>query len=264
MLSPPTTESAALAKAIQRRFPLASDPWTVLANETGLDRDAVLEQVARWLQGGELREISAVFEGETLGYESALVAVSVPVDDLERVARVIGQHPTVTHCYERDHHMNLWFTLAVPPTMGIAGTLALLARETEVAESGFHPLRRGQTFKIGVSFDLESRRNDTKVALGDVSARFDPEPVEVAMIRALQTPLAPRERPFDALADQAGVSAEQLLCFARGNMGRALRRYVATFRHRRLGVRGNGMAVWNVAGDEVARASASCWRTPLR
>jgi DNA-binding Lrp family transcriptional regulator len=248
-----TAESSALASAIQRRFPLAPDPWSALADETGLMRSAVLGQVERWLEGGELREVSAVFEGEALGYDSALVAVAVADQQLEAVARGVARHPTVTHCYERNHATNLWFTLAVPPEMGLEATLGLLAAETGVDPAAFHPLRRGHTFKIGVSFDLESRRNDTQVALGDASQRFSPNAREVAMVRALQTPLPARERPFAALAEQAEVSTDELLGFAHRLLGTALRRYVATFRHRKLGVRGNGMAVWRVAEEDVRR-----------
>lgn len=249
-----SNDSATLARAIQRSFPLAEDPWQVLAEETGLHRHDVLRAMSGWAQGGELREISAVFEGEVLGYESALVAAAVPAERLEQVAAVVGQHPTVTHSYERSHATNLWFTLAVPPRMGLARTLSLLARESGVEADRFIALPRAKTFKIGVSFDLESRKNDTAVALGDTSAPFSPSEREVAMVRALQTPLPIVERPFERLAEGCGLRSDELLRFASSLQGGALRRYVATFRHRKLGVRGNGMVVWQADDDQVERA----------
>ncbi|MFO0552700.1 MAG: hypothetical protein U0271_30190 [Polyangiaceae bacterium] len=254
-------EAKRLARTIQKGFPLERDPWSTLARDTGSARDAVLETMRRWSRGGELREVSAVFEGEALGYESALVAASVATDDLERVARVVCAHPTVTHCYERSYARagaagappNLWFTIAVPPRMGLAATLHLLEGEAGQSNGAFIPLRRGRTFKIGVSFDLETRANDTGTAAAHPISTFTPTSSEISMIRALQAPLSLEDDPFAALATRAGVTPTELLDFAHRALGGPMRRYVATFRHRKLGVRGNGMVVWRIADNDLER-----------
>lgn len=249
-----------LAKALQGGVAFVSDPWETLAAQCSLSRDEVLAQLRAWREGGELREISAVLEGAAFGYASALVAGSVPPERLEEVANIVGEHPTVTHNYERLHAYNLWFTIAVPHEMGLQPTLKTLARLANV--EAFHPMERTHTFKIGVSFDLESKTNETgrggvsNVQAIAVGAR------ERTLFRALQTPLPIEERPFAALAHGAGVDEAELLEFARRHHGGALRRYVGTFRHRKLGVRGNGMAVWNVPEDRLEAIGAALAAAP--
>jgi siroheme decarboxylase len=242
----------ALARRVQHGVPLQPKPWEALASELELTPEQVLEQLQSWSEEGKLREISAVLEGSRLGYDSALVAGTVAEADIERVADLISQHPTVTHNYQRDHTYNLWFTIAVPPEMGLEATLDALAGLTGVEK--FWPLRRTTTFKIGVNFDLNSRKSDTKAA----SMAPEEKPVlqlrdwERSLFRALQTPLPLVPEPFLALAESTGVDRDELLAFAREHHhhGGAIRRYVGTFRHRKLGVRGNGMGVWNIPVEQ--------------
>jgi DNA-binding Lrp family transcriptional regulator len=204
-----------------------------------------------------LREISAVLEGGALGHDSALVAGVVPEEKLERVVEVVNAHPTVTHNYLRNHHYNLWFTIAVPPRMKLERTLELLAEEGGVG--AFLPLRRTYTFKIGVNFDPETKKNSTEVVKPTTVSSIDVSERDELLFRTLQTPLPFVESPFDALAEKASAGGEQvkgseLLEFAHRHLDGAIRRYVGTLRHRKLGVRENGMAVWRVAEQDVEAA----------
>ncbi|MFW5875289.1 MAG: hypothetical protein ACOCXM_01000 [Myxococcota bacterium] len=243
-----------LARAIQTGFPLERDPWAALERETGIDAEEVRSQLAHWHDQGLLREVSAVLEGSALGYDSALCAGEVPEPALERVAGILNEHPTITHNYRRNHRYNLWFTLAVPFEMGIEPTLKRLARATGV--SGYHALRRTRTFKIGVNFDLKRCCSVTPKRELTAARAVEVGPDERRMFRALQTPLPLVRRPFTAIADEARTDEGTLLDFAHHHLGGAMRRYVGTFRHRALGVRGNGMAVWNVPEADHERVGA--------
>lgn len=239
-----TEQENRLARTMQRAFPLSSRPYDVLARQIDASPGNVLERVQRWRDEGLLREISAILEGSALGYDSALVAGEVTEEDLPRVAAIVNEHPTITHNYRREHRYNLWFTLAVPREMGIEATLDRLCAATGLAE--LHPLRRTDTFKIGVNFDLERRLSLTESHALTAAAEVRPSALDVRLFRALQTPLAIEERPFQRVAARAEVSEDEVLAFAARHLGGAMRRFVATFHHRRLGVHGNGMAVWNV------------------
>jgi DNA-binding Lrp family transcriptional regulator len=241
--------SDALLLAIQSGVPFAARPFAQLGEAVGLSEDAVLEKLRAWSESGVLREISAVLEGRVLGYDSALVVGAIPEARLDAVVEVVSAHPTVTHNYLREHHYNLWFTLAVPHAMGIKPTLELLAREAGV--QNFHALRRSHVFKIGVNFDPRTLQNRSAP-----TAATSVEPVAldagaVRQFRALQTPLSLGARPFEALAEGAGVSVQRLLAFGQRHLGGAIRRYVGTLRHRKLGVRENGIIVWRVPEVEI-------------
>ena len=242
-----------LAQLAQDNFPLTRRPFAALADQLQISEDEVLLRMRRWRDSGYLREISAVLEGAVWDYDSALVAAKIPEARLDEVARVINLHPTVTHNYRRDHSYNLWFTIAVARAEGVERHVAALERLT--GESGFAILRRTQTFKIGVNFDLATRSNQTSAkALGSMQVR-EIDAATILAMRALQTPLPIESSPFDILAETAGTDADTLLAIAQNYRGAGLRKYVATFHHRRLGVNGNGMAVWNVPDEQIARAA---------
>jgi len=241
-----------LARLIQRRFPLDERPYLDLARQIDASEEQVLKEIGRWKAEGKLREISAVMEGAALGYDSALVCGRVPREKLSSIANVISEHPTVTHNYERNHDYNIWFTIAVPHEMGLENHLNALSALTGIEP--FHALRRTLTFKVGVAFDFKSKKNNTeRIDLPESIESKDVNEIEKRIIRALQTDLPVAERPFRVLADQNGFREDDLLAFARENLGGAVRRYIGTFRHRKMGVSANGMTVWNIPQEKLAR-----------
>ncbi len=240
-----------LVRHVQDAIPFVEKPFGVIASDLGLDEAEVLAELCALRESGLLREISAVLEGSALGYDSALVAGTVAPADLARVVEVVNAHPTVTHNYLREHAYNLWFTIAVPVEMGLDATLRALARAAGVET--FHALRRTVTFKIGVNFDLETGTNKTEAQEIVPVAPMHASEQDRRIFRALQTPLPLVARPFDEVARSCGCSTDELLRFARSHLGGAIRRYVGTLRHRKAGVRANGMAVWQVEGGDVER-----------
>lgn len=249
----------AIAKAVQAGIPFASDPWTELGRSLAIPGEQVLATLRGFRDAGTLREISAVLEGSVLGYESALCTASVG-ERIDEVAAVLNAHPTITHNYVRDHAYDLWFTIAMPEEIGVDRALTALAEQCGVPR--FHALRRTHTFKIGVRFDLETLESNTSATAVTETAPRQFDARERALFRALQLPLPYEERPFASLAARVGYDEDELLAFARENLGGALRRYVATFRHRKLGVKGNGMVVWNVPEARVAEIGKQLAEAP--
>jgi len=239
-----------LTSAIQAGVPLVPRPFEALGKGLGLDEEMVLATLQRWQDGGLLREISAILNGEAFGWESALISGRVPTDRIDAVAAVVGAHPNVSHNYERNHEFNLWFTLSVPPRMGLRPTLRLLEEEADV--DLFWPLPRTRTFKISVRMDPKTRRNRSHGHASKAPVpRMHTTPRDELLFRLLQTPLPYVARPFAALGAPHGVDEDELLAFAERHTGGAMRRYAGTFHHRRLGVRGNVMSAWAVPEDRV-------------
>lgn len=251
-----------LATAIQGGVPLEARPYAAIAEAVGLDEGTVIATLEGWQEEGVLREISAVLESKAFGWESALVAASVEPERLEAVAAVVGAHPNVTHNYERNHRFNLWFTLAVPPEMGVRRTLDLL--EAESGAGPFLPLPRTRTFKIAVRMDPKTRRNTSH---GTHRTKRDIQPVDAGarerlLFRLLQTPLPFTTRPWAALAEPHGLSEQDLIDFAEAHRGGAMRRYAATFHHRKLGVGGNVMSAWDVPMERMEEVGLAVANLP--
>ncbi len=249
-----------LMRAVQAGVPLTERPFKVLGDKLGQSEGAVIDGLISLTTEKILREISAVLEGSALGHESALVTASIPEDRLEKTVEAVNAHPTVSHNYLRNHPLNLWFTIAVPPGMSLDRTLDLLAEETST--DAFHALRRTHTFKIGVNFDPTSLKNNTEASVRSKVVPVEANEREARLFRGLQTPLPLSERPFDVLGEQIGVAGGELIEFANEHLGGAIRRYVGTLRHRKLGVRENGMAVWRVNDEDIETIGEQLARAP--
>ncbi|HET7054064.1 MAG TPA: Lrp/AsnC family transcriptional regulator [Solirubrobacterales bacterium] len=245
-----------LMNLLQSSFPLDSEPFALIASEAELELDDVLARTQRLLDGRIIREITPIFDTRALGYESMLVAAKVDAEHPQRAAAAVNAHPGVSHNYLRTHDFNLWFTIAVPPDseLGMAGTLEALMRETG-AES-MRELPTLTLFKINMNLEMEKGTDALAAAVEAAPPReLERQPYDaddVATIRALQGPMEAVERPYDAAADQLGISTDELLARLRSMVDRKLlRRVAAILFHRRAGFSANGMGVWKVPEAEI-------------
>src|SRR5256885_1075188 len=108
---------------MQAQFPVCERPYWAVGEQVGLTEADVLARVRRLRDERIIRQISAIFDTKSLGYKSSLVAAQYPADRLAAGARVVSEHPGVTHNYERNDTFNLWYTVAVPPTSDLEATV---------------------------------------------------------------------------------------------------------------------------------------------
>jgi len=245
-----------LMNLLQSSFPLDPEPFALVAAEADLDLDDVLARTKRLLDGRIIREITPIFDTRALGYESMLVAAKVDSEHPQRAARIVNAHPGVSHNYLRTHDFNLWFTIATPPDseLGLKGTLEALMEETG-AES-MRELPTLTLFKINMNLEMEKGTDALAAAVEAAPPReLEPQPydeADIALIRALQGPMEPVARPYDAAAQELGIATEELLDRLRAMVDRKiLRRVAAILYHRRAGFSANGMGVWKVPEDEI-------------
>jgi siroheme decarboxylase len=219
-----------------------------MGGSLGLGEDSVLQVLRQSHEAGILREISGIFDGPALGYQTCLVAVQVAEERLEEAAAVISAHPGVSHNYRREHQFNLWFTLTVPPGGSIEWTVEHLTHLAGARQPLLLPSLR--VFKIGVSLDMAGEREaDARGDFGRRGAALQ-EPLselEIELVRALQKPIKLVAEPFGEAARALGLSEAELFEGAERlkQQGR-MRRYAAVLRHRRAGFSANGMSVWKV------------------
>jgi DNA-binding Lrp family transcriptional regulator len=245
-----------LMNLLQSRFPLDPEPYAAIATEAELALDDAMGRTRRLLDERIIREITPIFDTRALGYSSMLVAAKVDGENPQRAARIINEHPGVSHNYLRTHEFNLWFTIATPPdsALGVDGTLAALERLT-----GAESIRKLPTltlFKINMNLEMEG---DTDALAASVEAapprELERQPYDdrdIAVIRALQGPMEVVDRPYDAAAAEMGMPVEAFLDHLRGMVERKLlRRVAAILFHRRAGFSANGMGVWRVPPDRV-------------
>jgi len=205
-----------------------------------------------------------------------LVAAKVDASAPHRAAKIINAHPGVSHNYLRTHEFNLWFTIATPPDsrLGLDGTLEVLKEKT-----GAESIRQLPTltlFKINMNLEMEQGTEALAAAADAAPPReLERQPYDdfdVAVIRALQGPMAVVDRPYDAAAEAVGVPVDRLLEHL-GTMveRKLLRRVAAILYHRRAGFSANGMGVWRVGEDRIletgkrmaaVRGISHCYQRP--
>ena len=250
-----------LMNLLQSSFPLEAEPFAPLASEAGLDVDELMERTQRLLDERIIREITPIFDTRALGYSSMLVAAKVDSEHPHRPAKIINSHPGVSHNYLRTHEFNLWFTIATPPDseLGLQGTLDVL-QELTGAES-IRQLPTLRLFKINMNLEMEKGTEALAAAAEAATPReLEAQPyddADIAVIRALQGPMAVVDRPYDEAASEAGMTTPQLLERLREMVDRKiLRRVAAILYHRRAGFSANGMGVWRVPAEEVLETGA--------
>ena len=141
-----------LLNTIQSSFPLVEEPFLQIAESLGLEESDVIRRIERMKAMNVVRQISAIFDTRRLGYKTMLIAMKFTPEDLDAAARVINQHPGVSHNYARNGQYNLWFTLAVAPDDSLEDTVARMADET--GADGYRLMPTIRFFKIGVNFDM--------------------------------------------------------------------------------------------------------------
>jgi DNA-binding Lrp family transcriptional regulator len=250
-----------LMNLLQSNFPLVAEPYAHLASEHDLDLDDLMTRTERLVRERIIREITPIFDTRALGFDSMLVAAKVDSEHPQRAAKIINSHPGVSHNYLRTHEFNLWFTIATPPDskLGLQGTLKVLAELTG-AES-IRQLPTLKLFKINMNLEME-KGTEALAAIAEAATpreleRQPYDDTDIAVIRALQGPMAVTDRPYDEAASEVGMSTDALLEHLGGMVERKLlRRVAAILFHRRAGFSANGMGVWKVPEDKVLETGA--------
>ena len=146
-------EDRMILNEIQKKYPVTHRPYLSLARKIKLKEKDVIERVQKLKDVGIIRRIGASFSAKAVGFSSTLCAAKVPPDKIEEFVSVVNTYPGVTHNYEREGELNIWFTLIAPSRKRIKRILTEISRKTGVKEILNLPAKR--TFKISVDFNFD-------------------------------------------------------------------------------------------------------------
>jgi DNA-binding Lrp family transcriptional regulator len=254
-----------LLDIIQAEFPLSREPFTALGLHLSVNCNEVIQRIERLKSGGIIRLIGPVFNPRRLGYRTTLVAVKVPVERLDEAEQIVSTHPMVSHCYQRDHDFNLWFTLAMPVAEDIESEVHKLGSRIKAEEILNLPAIR--TFKIGAYFNLcrSYALMPNMVAPNDGLSNIDSElsPTDRAVINELQQDLPLSEKPFDLISARLSMDVDKFLSHCQALLQRGImRRFSASINHSKLGFTANAMACWNTPPDIIEAAGNKIAKFP--
>ena len=149
-----------LLNAVQSEFPVTARPYAVLAerlNRTaGLDltEEEVHARLLALRRAGIIRRLGAVFNAQSLGYQSTLCTARVPADKLALFRALTDQAHQITHNYLRAGEMNSWFTFTSRRPEELDDFLKRLRDEVGLEEVLILDAER--VFKIKVDFQFQT------------------------------------------------------------------------------------------------------------
>jgi DNA-binding Lrp family transcriptional regulator len=232
---------------LQNGFPLTSHPFVDMGKKLSLSGDEVIQRIQHLKNDGIVRQISPVFDSRSLGYATTLIAMHVPGDKLERCSGILRENPCVSHAYEREHPVNVWFTLAMPGHNGIEEEMKKIA-DAVPADNVFQ-LPASKLYKIGAFFGTEGMYQKTT---GKLSQAAELSQEDMLVVNELQRDLPLTERPFIEMSRNTGMSEEQFLEQCNSLLERGImRRYGAAVNHRQAGYTANAMVCWKVPPEKI-------------
>lgn len=252
-----------LLTALQDEIPITSRPFLELAKRFDISENDLIKKINDWHKDGLIRHLSAHINSGALGFDSALVAMSVPGEKIDETSRVISSHPGVSHSYLRDHHFNVWFTIKVPqnpplPLGESGGARGRLDRHVEfiIKRAGidnFLILPAIKTFKLNVKFDAFRRQG--------LSEKQEPQAVagaqeitkeEEAVIEEMAYGLLLVADPFHRASLKLNMPEENLLGTIRDLQKRGvIKKIRIVLNHYKLGIKANAMVVWDVPRESL-------------
>lgn len=137
---------------LQEQLPFVEKPFEEIGKKVGLTGTQTMERVLRLKQDGIIRRIGPVLDPKKMGYASMLCAAAIPPEHLEEIALAVSAESSVTHNYERDSELNLWFTVTMKEKKDINRFISDLEKTYFIKIYRF-PEKR--TFKIKTHFILK-------------------------------------------------------------------------------------------------------------
>jgi DNA-binding Lrp family transcriptional regulator len=241
----------ALLNDWQHDFPLRSLPFNHIGARYGVSGAQVIRTLLLLHGEGAISRVGGVF-GIGAGGAALLCAMAVPPADLPHVAARVSRAPEVTHNYEREHTLNLWFVVTAGSAQGAAAVADEIAADTGLEVLRL-PMRRA--FRIDLGFDLHDP--STRPSPCTVAKRAVPPPFR-PLAAQLEQGLALTPRPYEALGRSCDMHESDVLrVLDTWCHDGTLRRFGVIVRHHELGWNQNAMAVFTVPEADIERCGGA-------
>ena len=144
-----------ILQILQDDFPIVQEPWLEISNRLNISESEVISRLKQFIEAGVITKIGPIFDSSKIGLNAAtLIAMRVPKNKLNDVARVINEYDNVSHNYEREDEYNVWFTLAASSKNELVIILDEIKQKTGMKDHDVLDLPTIRRFKINVHFQL--------------------------------------------------------------------------------------------------------------
>ncbi|NCF38158.1 MAG: AsnC family transcriptional regulator [Gammaproteobacteria bacterium] len=230
----------------QGGFPIEEQPFAHIASELGSDAGTLIDCVRTMLDEGILSRFGPLYDASSMGGSITLAALSVPARRFDEVAEMVNAMPEIAHNYEREHELNMWFVIATETPELLQQAIDHIEQTVNLPVYNFPKL---QTFYLGLQISLDES--------GTVGTQPIPGPLKQGgmiidemdrrIVQATQEGLPLQKAPYTEVAAACGCDTDTVMRRIRRMLDRGvIRRIGAVPNHYRLGLKGNGMSVWDV------------------
>jgi len=240
-----------LINRFQGGLPIVERPYSHVAAELGSDEATLISTIKSLLAEGILSRFGPLYNASCMGGGLTLAALSVPEEDFDRVAERVNNLPEIAHNYRRQHDLNMWFVIATETPQEIQKTIDTIERRTGLPVYNFPKTRE---FYLGLWLLLDEDGGVTTRSL-ETTARHGEMVIDDLDRKIIQTtqhglPLEPS--PYDKVAAQCGCDSQAVMNrLLRMLDNGVIRRIGAVPNHYKLGLRSNGMSVWDIPEDRL-------------
>lgn len=240
----------------QGNFPVQERPFLSAAEQLNCSEDELIATVKKLQSDKVLTRFGPLYDAAELGGGLTLAAISVPHERYEVVTELVNTYPEVAHNYKREHELNMWFVLATETEAELVQVISSIEKTTGLTVYNFPKL---QEFYIGLWLQLSADDKHSTIPVPDKTSRktgddYLPDKIDKKLIRNTQTGLTVERTPYERIAKNIGISQDEVLQrLKRLQTSGIIRRIGAVPNHYKLGFTANGMTVWDIKDNQVAK-----------
>jgi len=247
-----------ILNTIQQKFPVCHQPFKTLSLNLGINEEKLLNRIKILKENGFIRRITPLFDSSKLGYVGTLIAMKVPEERIDAVAKIIDEYPEITHNYERVGEYNIWFTLIASSNEEIEKIISQIKAKTKI--NHILNLKRRNKFKISAVFEVEkiskSGFEEEEIYESQPQKTYSVDELDKKILKELQESIPLIEEPYEFISQKIGISEKEL--FEKISWYKKtgiIRRIRAVLDHYKIGLGENVMVAFQVAPAEMLKAA---------
>lgn len=238
----------------QGGFPICEHPYARVAAELDTDEEALIHCLSNLLSSGLLSRFGPLYNALNMGGGLTLAALSAPEEDFAQVTLQVNSFPEVAHNYQRVHDLNMWFVIATETPQALHDTITAIEQTTGLRVYNFPKL---QTFYLGLWLELDelgrvSTKSFEQGESQENAKTWQLDELDRNIIEATQTGLPLVSSPYQQIASELDCSVNTLISRMQQLLENGVIRRIGVIpNHYKLGLKSNGMSVWDVPDSKI-------------
>jgi len=243
--------SRSLINRFQGGLPIVECPYSHVADELGSDEATLISTIKSLLDEGILSRFGPLYNASCMGGGLTLAALSVSEENFDRVAEQVNNLPEIAHNYRRQHDLNMWFVIATETPQGIQNTIDTIGHRTGLTVYNF-PKTREFYLGLWLLLDADDGVTTRSIEATERHGEMVIDDLDRKIIQTTQHGLPLEPSPYRKVAVQCGCDTQTVMTRIRRMLDKGIvRRIGAVPNHYKLGLRSNGMSVWNIPEDRL-------------